>query len=142
MAVIAPFGLSEYLWMPFSLKNAPGVFQRFVNSIFGDLSFVFVYIDDILVFSSNPNEHINHLKILFQCLDRFGLAINIEKCKFCAGELNFLGHKTSSKGFQPTDQRVEFFKMMQRPCTITGLRSVLGLWTFYRRFCKNSAELL
>ncbi len=85
--------------MLFGLKNARGTFQRFVNSIFGDLSFVFVYIDDMLVFSSNPNEHIIHLKILFQHLDRCGLTINIEKCKFCVGELNFLGHKISSKGF-------------------------------------------
>lgn len=142
-AVISPIGLYEYLRMPFGLKNAPATFQRFMNSIVGDLPFIFCYLDDILVYSTNPEEHANHLQILFQRLEKYGLSLNINKSKFFVQEVDdFLGHKITPSGFQPTTHRIEFFKTMKKPRTIAALRRVLGLWNFYRRFTQKAADLL
>ena len=64
-ALITPFGLFEFLRMPFGLKNSAQTFQRLIDSIFGDIPYVFAYIDDILVASSSPAEHADHLRTVF-----------------------------------------------------------------------------
>lgn len=141
-AVISPVGLYEYNRMPFGLRNAPSTFQRFMNSVVADLPFCTVYIDDILIYSDSPDEHYNHLKLLFQQLDKFGLTINLDKCSFCVTELDFLGYRITNNGITPTEQRVEFFKKMQHPRTIAALRSILGVLNFYRQFTRKAATVL
>lgn len=141
-AVVSPAGLYEYVRMPFGLRNAPSTFQRFMNNLLSDLPFCSVYMDDILVFSDNPNEHYNHLMSIFQVLSRNGLTINLDKCTFCVSELEFLGYRITSEGFTPTDSRIAFFKNMNLPKTMTALRSVLGVFNFYRQFTKKAADFL
>lgn len=91
-AVITPFGLFEYLVMPFGLRNASQTFQRFVNRIFVDLEYVFVYLDDILVASSDIEEHKIHLRVVCQRLKDHFMRINPSKCEFGKAELTFLGY--------------------------------------------------
>lgn len=98
--------------------NGPAIFQCFITFIFCDLPFVFCYIDDILVFSTSPEEHTNHLRILFQRLNKYGLSLNLSNSKVFVRELDFLGHTISAKGFKPTSQRIEFFKKLERPRTV------------------------
>ena len=141
-ALITPFGLFEYNRMPFGLKNAPATFQRFINAVLSGLDFVFCYMDDILVFSESESQHIEHLAILFERLNKFGLAVNLKKCRFLRTEVNFLGHKIGTGVFQPTDERVQFIKQLSKPTTITALRRVIGILGFYRRFCRNAAQHL
>lgn len=141
-AVISPIGLYEYNRMPFGLRNAPSTFQRFMDTVLKDLNFVFCYIDDILVFSNDNEEHLNHLNLLFERLEKFGLSINAEKCSFFREEVNFLGHHISPSGFRPTEEKIEFFKTLSPPTTISGLRSILGIFNFYRRFNKNASKYL
>lgn len=81
-AVTTPFGLFEFLAMPFGLKNAAQTFQRFMNSIFQDLNYVYCYIDDILVASETPEQHLEHLRTVFQRLLAAGVTINASKCNF------------------------------------------------------------
>lgn len=81
-AMITPFGLFEYLVMPFGLRNAGQTFQRFLNRIFVDLDYVFIYLDDILVASSSVQEHQTHLHIVCQRLKDYSLHINPSKCEF------------------------------------------------------------
>ncbi|XP_076441065.1 uncharacterized protein LOC143280318 [Babylonia areolata] len=83
-AIITPFGLWEFLRMPFSLKNAAQAFQRLMDGILRDIPFTFVYIDDILVASHSHEEHLEHLRQLFQLLSANGLVINKGKCVFGA----------------------------------------------------------
>ncbi|KAL1116676.1 hypothetical protein AAG570_005148 [Ranatra chinensis] len=78
-AVISPFGLFEFTRMSFGLRNAAQTFQRFIDSIFRDLSYVFPYIDDLLTASRSPEEHRRHLQEVFSCLDRYGIRINRDK---------------------------------------------------------------
>jgi len=141
-AVISPCGLHEYLRMPLGLRNAPSSFQRFIKSIVGDLPFVFCYIDDLLIFSRTEEEHYEHLATVFARLAKCGLTINLSKCQFVSDKVKFLGYTITKDGFSPSEQRVEIFKKLKLPATITELRRTLGSFTFYRNFCRKAAELL
>ena len=77
-AIITPFGLFEFLCMPFGLKNAAQTFQRFMDSILQDLDYIFCYLDDILVASCNKEDHKQHLNVLFDRLQENGLFIKPE----------------------------------------------------------------
>ena len=81
-AIITPFGLFEFLRMPFGLRNAAQAFQRLMDVTCRDLPFVFTYIDDLLVASENETEHVEHLRILFERLEHNGLVVNPAKCQF------------------------------------------------------------
>lgn len=106
-AIITPFGLFEFLYMTFGLKNAGQTFQRFVDEITRDLDFVFPYIDDFFVVSRNQEKHKNHFKILFQRLRDYGLIINVPKCQIAQPEVRFLGHLINKDGIKLLPEKVE-----------------------------------
>ncbi|KAK3752990.1 hypothetical protein QZH41_016304, partial [Actinostola sp. cb2023] len=91
-ALTTPFGLFEFKRMPFGLRNAAQTFQRCMDQVIHGLDFCYGYIDDLLVASTTPKEHEEHLRQLFTRLDQYGLVINPDKCEFAKPELNFLGH--------------------------------------------------
>ncbi|BHF64059.1 hypothetical protein SprV_0200705700 [Sparganum proliferum] len=82
-AVSTPFGLFEFIRMPFSLRYADQTFQRFIDHVLRGLPFVYAYIDDLLVASRNEGEHKEHLALVFDRLDKFGVVINPSKCMLC-----------------------------------------------------------
>ena len=90
--VITPFGLWEFLRMPFGLKSAAQTFQRLMDSVIQDIDLAFVYLDDILIASSTEKEHLDDLKTVFRRLIDHGLVIRLEKCLFGVSSLEFLGH--------------------------------------------------
>ncbi|GFS98412.1 retrovirus-related Pol polyprotein from transposon 297 [Trichonephila clavipes] len=118
-AIITPFGLYESTRMQFGLCNAASTFQRFVDEVLRGLNIVYAFIDDILVASSSEAEHIQHLRLLFQQLDQYGLSINPSKCTFGVPTLNFLGFQVCSSGIKPLDDRVEAILKFPKPTTIT-----------------------
>ncbi len=91
-AVITPFGLWEFLRMPFGLKNAGQSFQRLMDRQMAGLDFVFVYLDDILIASPDQQTHLQHLCLVLERLREGGLLLNMDKCQFGAASLEFLGH--------------------------------------------------
>lgn len=135
-------GLFEYNRMPLGLRNAPATFQRFMQSILGDLPFIFIYLDDILVASDTLDEHYRHLEIIFSRLAEYGLTLNINKSCFASPEVCFLGRRITQDGFLPTEERVEFIRNLKRPRTIEALRSVIGTFGFYREFKRQAAAVL
>lgn len=139
-AVTTPFGLFEFLRLPFGLKNAAQSFQRFINSILQDLDYIYVYLDDILVASRNEEEHHHHLDSLFQRLEKFGLNINLAKSIFGVSEVNFLGYRVSPIGISPIPDRVKAVQEYPLPKTVEELRRFLGLINFYRRLLPNTAK--
>lgn len=139
-AVTTPFGLFEYRFMTFGLRNASQTFQRYINSALGDLNFVFVYIDDILIASQSPAEHLEHLKIVFDRLRKFKLRLNVNKCIFGVPEINFLGYVIDSKGMRPTTEKVSAILNYPKPQTVVDLRRFLGMINFYRRNLPHAAE--
>ncbi len=115
-------------------------FQRYIDRALGDLPFVFPFVDDILVASSSPEEHMEHLKIVFGRLEQYHLRLNLEKCKFGVSELIFLGHLVNSEGYRPPPGKVQDVLDFPLPKTIDKLRRFLGIVNFYRRSIPHSAE--
>ncbi|KAJ1518939.1 hypothetical protein ONE63_011448 [Megalurothrips usitatus] len=139
-AITTPFGLYEFPFMTFGLRNAAQTFQRFMDEVLRGLDFVYSYIDDVLVFSRTPEEHTAHLRQLFERLSQYGVVVNPAKCVFAAPELVFLGHSVSADGICPPAERVAALRAYPRPETTRDLRRFLGMINFYRRHVPRAAE--
>ncbi|OMP06578.1 reverse transcriptase [Corchorus capsularis] len=125
--------------MPFGLTNAPAAFMDLMNRVFHLYhdKFVIVFIDDILVYSRNENEHANHLRIVLQTLREHELYAKLSKCEFWLQEVGFLGHVVSRDGIYVDSGKVEAILNWERPKTVTEIRSFLRLAGYYRRFVED-----
>ena len=141
-AITTPFGLFEFVKMPFGLRNAGQTFQRFMDQVLRGLHFCFDYVDDVLVASSSAEQHQHHLRQVLQRLSDYGILINPSKCLFGVNELDFLGHHVSCEGVRPLDSKVDAVRKFPRPNTATQLRRFTGLVNFYHRFIPHCAQIL
>ena len=141
-AIITPFGLWEFVRMPFGLRNAGQTFQRLMDRIGAGLDFVFIYLDDILVASPDEQTHKAHLRELLQRLREYGMVLNMEKCEFGQSSVDFLGHRITASGAEPLTKHLEAIHNFTQPSDVKGLQSFLGLVNFYRRFIRGAAQLL
>ena len=141
-AVTTPFGLFEFLRMPFGLSNAAQTFQRFINEVCRGLDSVYAYLDDILVASDNEKEHFDHLRALFDRLSQHGITLNAKKCIFGQSSVTFLGHHISASGIAPLDDRIKAIRDYPEPASFRQLRQFHGLANFYRRFIPGCARLM
>lgn len=141
-AITTPFGLYEFLRMPFGLRNAGQTFQRLMDSILQDLSGVFVYMDDVLVASPSHQQHASDLRAVFQRLKDNGLIIRPEKCVFGKDSLDFLGHRLCQEGICPLPAKVKAVQHFPRPDTVKQLRRFLGMINYYHRFIPHAAARL
>ena len=120
-AIITPFGLYEFRRMPFSLKNAAQTFERLMDTVCQSLNFVFVYLDDILVASRNQQEHLRHLRSLFEKLAAFGPVNNVNKCQFGRRHIDFLDHSIDARGARLLSTKVEVIQQLFTPTTLKSL---------------------
>ena len=97
-AICTPFGLFEFLRMPFGLKNAGQTFQRMMDDILGDLDYCFIYMDDLLIASPDEATHVLHLREVLSRLQAAGLVLNVEKCQFGVKSVEYLGHGCPWRG--------------------------------------------
>ena len=141
-AITTPFGLFEFVKMPFGLRNAAQSFQRFMDQVLRDLPFAYTYIDDILVASSSPEEHKQHLRAVLERFSEHGIVINPSKCEFGVPQLTFLGHTVDQHGICPLPSKIKTLRAFPRPTTQRKLREFLGLVNFYNRFIPNCACIL
>jgi hypothetical protein len=141
-AIITPFGLFEFVRMPFGLRNAGMTFQRLMDSLLGGLPFMFVYLDDIIVASTCEALHRRHLLQVFSLLEQNVLVVNEEKCVFGQSSVEFLGHIISAAGSSPLPSRVEAIAAFPRPVTVRQLQAFLGLFNFYRKFIPAAARVV
>ena len=95
-AIITLFGMFEFLRLPFGLRNPWNTFQRMMDSILGDLPYCFTYVNDIPVFRSSLEEHLEHLRQVLLLCHQHGLMIGLPKCEFAVPEIEFLGHVLSA----------------------------------------------
>lgn len=137
------YGHFEYLVMPFGVTNAPAVFMDYMNRIFHPFldRFVVVFIDDILIYSKNKEEHKDHLRQVLQVLREKVLVANAAKCDFWLEEVKFLGHVISKEGIAVDPSKVEAVIAWERPKTVTEVRSFVGLAGYYRRFIEGFAKI-
>ena len=141
-AIATPFGLFEFVRMPFGLRNAAQTFQRFMDQVLRGLDFCYDYIDDVLVASSSPEEHKQHLRQVFQRLRHYGIIINPQKCVFGAPSIEFLGHLVDSDGIHPLPAKVQAIVAFPQPKSRRQLRTFLGLVNFYHRFIPRCAKIV
>lgn len=137
------FGHFEYKVMPFGLSNAPATFMHLMNSVFHDIlnSYVTVYLDDILIFSSSLSEHVLHITEVFKRLRDNKLYAKLSKCEFCVDKIEFLGHVVSPAGISVDSKKVQAISSVKRPSKLSELQSFLGLVGYYRRFIPNFSTI-
>ncbi len=134
-----PTGHFEYRVLPFGLTNAPAVFQALINNVLRDMvnRFVFVYLDDILIFSPSLQVHTQHVRQVLQRLLENQLYAKAEKCVFHAKSVSFLGHIISAEGIKADPAKVRAVAKWPIPDSRKALQRFLGFTNFYRRFIRN-----
>ena len=139
-----PLGHFQYRVMPFGLRNAPSVFQRFIQDTLSEElnKFVQIYLDDIIIYSSDENQHINHVKVVLSKLLNNGLYCKIEKCEFHVKQTIFLGFVVSANGLLMDKDKIKCIMEWPVPKNLTELQSFLGFTNFYRRFIKDYAKIM
>jgi hypothetical protein len=130
--------------MPFGLTNAPATFQHFLNDIFRPFLelFVIIYLDDILVFSSNASDHETHVRKVLQILRDYKLCAKLEKCEFSTSQTEFLGYIVSSSGISMDPSKVSAVMDWPSPKNVKATQSFLGFANFYRRFIQNFSAIV
>lgn len=133
--------------MPFGLTNAPAVFQRLMQQVLSNLKtdnerdFAEVYIDDVLIFSETLEEHLQHLRLVFERLERAGLKLKPSKCHFLRESVEYLGHLITPQGLKPNPKQVQAVIEFPVPESVTNVRQFLGLTSYYRRFIAQFAKI-
>ncbi|KAL5537554.1 hypothetical protein UlMin_042915 [Ulmus minor] len=136
-------GLFEWLVMPFGLSNAPSTFIRIMTQVLQPFigKFIVVYFDDILVYSKQVDQHLQHLRKVFEVLRKHTLYLNLKKCTFLVNRLLFLGFNISADGIQVDDSKTKAITDWPIPKNLKELQSFHGLATFYRKFIRHFSTL-
>ena len=137
------FGLYEWLVMPFGLTNAPSTFMQLMNHVLRAFigKFVVVYFDDILIYSKNLVEHVEHLRLVLEVLRKEKLFANLKKCTFCTDKIVFLGFVVSAKGIEVDKEKVKAIQDWPTPTSVSQVRSFHGLASFYQCFVRDFSSI-
>src|SRR2546426_4064673 len=137
------YGLYEWLVMPFGLSNAPSTFMRLMNHVLRAYlgRFVVVYFDDILIYSKDVDEHVEHVKLVLDVLREQNLYAKLKKCSLCLDSVIFLGFVVTAQGIAVDEEKVKVIQEWPKPTSVTQVRSFHGLASFYRRFVPNFSTI-
>lgn len=137
-------GLFQFTRMPFGLHNAPATWQRLIDHVLGpELEpFVFVYLDDVIVCTSSFEQHIQVLEEVLKRIKEAGLTLSRNKCHFCKSELKYLGYVVNSKGLLVDPGKVDAILRIPTPKSVTEVRRIMGMASWYRRFIPNFASVI
>ena len=137
----SPFGKFEYVEVPFGLVQAPAYFQEPMTGILKDFPFAIAYLDDIIIFSKTPQEHLSHICMVFEKLKSANLSMEKSKCSVFSKEIQYLGHILSATGIQPLPAKTHAIQNMRPPPTPKQVRAFLGLVGYYWKFIKGFAKI-
>jgi hypothetical protein len=143
IAFITRYGLYEYTIMPFGLTNAPAYFMYLMNKVFIKYldKFVVVFIDDILIFYKNEEEHDEHLRMVLQKLRKNQLYAKLNKCEFWLKEVLFLSHIISKGGISIDPSQVKDVLSWNTQQNVSDIISFLGLAGYYRKFIEGFSKI-
>ena len=139
-AFTSPFGKYEYVKVPFRLAQVPAYFQELMTGVLKDLPFAMAYLDDI-IYSSTPEEHLEHIRTVFEKLCDAKLSMKLSKCHFFAKEIQYLGHILGKEGIKPVPAKTEAIRVMHPPVNPKQVCAFLGLVGYYRKFIRNFAKI-
>ncbi|GJZ95638.1 hypothetical protein Tco_0667972 [Tanacetum coccineum] len=137
------YGHYKFQVMPFGLTDTPAVFIDLMNRVCKPYvdKFVIVFIDDILIYSRNKEEHADHLRIILELLKKEKLYAEFSKCDFWISILQFLGHVIDTQGIYVDPTKIEVVKNWESPTTPIEVHQFLGLVGYYRRFIKGFSKI-
>jgi Reverse transcriptase (RNA-dependent DNA polymerase) len=129
--------------MPFGLTNAPATFQTVINNVLRPFldKFVVVYLDDITVYSNSFEEHLGHLRQVFEALAQHKLYANPAKCVFNKADVKFCGYIVGNGKVQVLEDKIKAINECPQPQTVQHVRQFLGLANYYRRFIKGFSQI-
>ena len=142
-AFICHRGLFEYLRMPFGLCNAPAVFQRTIESVLHGLigTACFVYLDDVVVFGYNEEEHLRNLELVLEQFREFNLTVNPSKCKFAQSKVLLLGYTISEHGISENPDKIRAIVNLPIPTKVSEIRTFLGMSGYYHQLVPDYARI-
>ena len=139
--LFSPFGKFEYVKVPFGLGQAPAYFQELMTGILKDFNFAIAYLDDIIIFGKTPQDHLLHIRMVFEKLKSAKLSIKKSKCSFFSKETQYLRDIFSATGIRPLPAKTHAIQHMQPPTTPKQVRAFLGLVGYYRKFINGFARI-
>ena len=113
-----------------------------MTGVLKDLPFAMAYLDNIIIYSSTPEEHLQHIKTVFEKLCHAKLSMKLSKYHFFAKEIKYLGHILGIEGIKPVPAKTEAIKAMHPPVNPEQVCAFLGLVGYYRKFIKNFAKIV
>ena len=137
----SPFGKYEYVKLPFGLTQASGYFQELMTGILKDFNFAVAYLDDIIIFSRMAEEHLYHIRQVFEKLWAAKLSRKLNKYHFFSKEIQYLGHILSTKDIWPLPSKMQAIQKMHPPTTPKRVHAFLGLVGYYRKFIINFMKI-
>ena len=140
---VRPLGFYECVQMPFGLINAPAIFQCLMETCLGEmhLKWCIIYLDDIIVFSKTPEEHIERLRGVFEKLAAAGLRLKPSKCEFYKSQVTYLGHIVPKDSIETDPKKIEAIEKWPVPKTVMVVRSFLGFMNYYHKFIPRYAQI-
>ena len=140
-AFLTPTGLFEYVVLPFGLCNAPATFQRLMSHTFSDMlgKFVVVYLDDILVFSENAEQHYEHLQAVFEWLRQDKFFAKWQKCTFGADQVKYLGHVIRGGTVSVDTGKTDAIRLWPTPTSQKEVQQFVGLANYYNAYIRDFA---
>nr|AAA28600.1 reverse transcriptase endonuclease [Drosophila virilis] len=136
-------GKYEFCRLPFGLRNASSIFQRAIDDILREHigKICFVYVDDVIIFSKNETEHLQHINIVLKCLIDANMRVGPEKTRFFKESIEFLGFIVTKDGATSDPKKVKAIQEFPEPKNVYSVRSFLGLANYYRVFIKDFAAI-
>ena len=144
-AFITPWGLYEWVRIPFGLSNAPGAFQRFMEQCLDGLrdNMCIPYLDDVLVFSQDFESHLNHIRTVQQRLRANGIKLKPRKCELFKNSAKYLGHIVCKDGYRidPSNTKAIDALTENEPRTVGDIRRIVGMLNYYRKYIPNFSQV-
>ena len=137
----SPFRKFEYVKVPFGLAQGPAYFQDLMTGMIKDFPFTIAYLDYIIIFRKTPQEHLSHIRMIFEKLKSANLSMKKSKCSFFSKDIQYLGHILSATGIGPLPAKTQVIQHIQPPMTPKQVRAFLGLVGYYRKFIKVFAKI-
>jgi hypothetical protein len=141
-AFSTPDGHYEFVRLPMGLKNSPSIFQRVMNLVLTDIlgKYAFIYIDDIVIYSKSAEDHLKHLELIFERLERHGLKVKFSKCQLMQTQIEYLGFLVGKDGLHVNPKKVAAVRNFPTPTDVKAVQAFLGVVGYFRTFIFNFAS--